>query len=196
MSNRPSPWKTLSTRIIYENPWIKLREDQVIAPSGSRGIYSVVEARVAVGVLVLDANDDIYLVGQYRYPTECYSWEIPEGGADFGEEPLRAAQRELREETGILAKQWEPLGGELHLSNCFTAERGLLFTARGLSFAERDLDPTEEIAVKKVSFVEALEMVRKGVITDALSVIAILRFDLERRLGSEIGSLSVFKPAP
>ena len=186
MSIRPSPWKTLSSRIIYENPWIKLREDQVVAPSGAQGIYSVVESRVAVGVLAFDSSGDIYLVGQYRYPTQCYSWEIPEGGADHGEDPLHAAQRELREETGIVAKQWEPLGGELHLSNCFTAERGLLFTASELSFAERNLDPTEEIAVKKVSFVEALEMVREGIITDALSVIAILRFDLERRLCAQV----------
>jgi 8-oxo-dGTP pyrophosphatase MutT (NUDIX family) len=176
MSMRPPPWKALSTRIIYENAWIKLREDQVIAPSGAQGIYSVVESRLAVGVLVFDLNEDIYLVGQQRYPTQCYSWEIPEGGADHGEDPLHAAQRELREETGISAQQWERLGGEIHLSNCFTSERGLLFTARGLSFSERNLDPTEDIAVRRVSFSQALDMVSGGEITDALSIIAILRF--------------------
>jgi ADP-ribose pyrophosphatase YjhB (NUDIX family) len=170
-----NPWRKLSSRLIYENPWIRVREDQVIAPSGLHGIYGVVEARNAVGVVALGAHNELYLVGQYRYPTDCYSWEIPEGAAENGETPLQAAKRELREETGLTATSWEPLGGEVHLSNCFTAERAHIFLARGLTQGETDLDPTEQIVKKSVGLKEALRMAMSGEISDGMSLIAIHR---------------------
>lgn len=176
-----NPWRTITSRLIYENPWIRLREDQVITPAGGSGIYSVVETRDAVGVVALTRAQEIYLVGQYRYPTKVYSWEIPEGGAEVGEEPLRAAQRELREETGVTASRWEPLGGEVHTSNCFTAERGFLFLAQDLSQGESAPDETEQLMMQTVPLVKALEMVDAGEISDGLSVIALLR--LARMLG-------------
>lgn len=176
-----NPWKTLSTRLVYENSWISVREDQVLTPQGTPGIYGVVEARLAVGIVALTDDSQIYLVGQYRYPTEGYSWEIPEGGSEDGEQALVTAQRELREETGLVATTWEPLGGEVHTSNCFTAERGQLFLAQGLSLGESEPDETEQLKVKKVSVVEALAMVDAGEIQDALSIIALLR--LSRKLG-------------
>jgi ADP-ribose pyrophosphatase len=170
-----NPWKRLSTRIVYENPWIRVREDQVISPTGKPGIYGVVEPRIATGVVALSEDQHIALVGQYRYPVDQYSWEIPEGGSEIGEDPLAAAQRELREETGISATQWERLGGEVHLSNCFSSERGVLFLARGLSFGESQPDHTEVLKVRSVSVREALTMVDDGEIKDSLSIIAILR---------------------
>ncbi len=170
-----NPWRKLSTRLVYENPWIRVREDQVIAPSGVHGIYGVVEARPAVGVVALGAQSEVYLVGQYRYPTECYSWEIPEGAAENGETPLDAAKRELREETGLIATTWQPLGGEVHLSNCFTAERAYIFLAQGLTQGEADLDPTEQIVRKSVALKEALKMALDGAITDGMSLIGIHR---------------------
>ena len=75
-----NPWKRLSSREIYKNPWIRVREDQVITPHGKDGIYGVVEAKPAIGVVALTESLDTYLVGQYRYPLDQWSWEIPEGG--------------------------------------------------------------------------------------------------------------------
>ena len=176
-----NPWKTLSTRMIYENPWISVREDQVIRPNGTPGIYGVVEARLATGVVALTEENEVYLVGQYRYPTNVYSWEIIEGGADTGEDALTAITRELKEEAGLTAAHWEELGGEFHLSNCFSAERGRLFLARRLTDGESAPDDTEQLQVKKVPFAEALRMVDSGEIVDAVSIIGILR--AQRHLG-------------
>ncbi len=176
-----NPWKKISSREVYRNPWISLREDQVINPSGNPGIYSVIEARIATGVVAIDSEDNVILVGQYRYPTEMYSWEIPEGGGEDGESPLDAAKRELLEETGVAAAQWQPLGAEVHLSNCYSSERAYLFLATGLTFGAQNTEETEKIAVKKVPFDEVLKMVDSGEIKDGLSIIAILRAARARR---------------
>jgi len=178
-----NPWKRLSTRSIYENPWIKVREDQVISPRGNPGIYGVVETRVATGVVALTDDQRITLIGQYRYPVEEYSWEIPEGGCEPGEEPLVAAQRELQEEAGITALRWEQLGGEVHVSNCFSSERGVLFLAQDLSSGVSEPDPTELLQVQTVTLREALALVDRGEIKDSLSIIAIYR--IVRRLDGE-----------
>jgi 8-oxo-dGTP pyrophosphatase MutT (NUDIX family) len=170
-----NPWKTVSSRVIYKNPWITLREDQVVNPAGNPGIYSVVETRVATGVVALDADGCIVLVGQYRYPTEVYSWEIPEGGGEAGETPLATIQRELEEEAGVRALSWEPLGEEFHTSNCISNEQAFLFLARDLVPGKQNPDETEKIAVKRVPFSEALAMVDRGEIKDAMSIVAILR---------------------
>lgn len=170
-----NPWKRISGRRVYENPWIKVREDQVISPTGKLGIYGVVEARVATGVVALTSADEVYLVGQYRYPTDIYSWEIPEGGGDDGEAPLATAQRELREETGLIATRWEQLGGEVHVSNCFTNERAYLYLARELVEGSSQPDDTEVLQIKKIPFIECVRMVETGEIVDGLTVIAILR---------------------
>ena len=180
-SSSKNPWITISTRLVYENPWIRLREDQVISPTGKEGIYGVVEARLAVGVVALTEDNCVYMVGQHRYPNDIYSWEIPEGGAEDGESPLEAAQRELVEETGITASSWEPLGGEVHLSNCFTSERAFIFLARGLTRGSSAPDETELLAIKKMALSDAIQMAEKGERQDGLSMIALLH--VARRLG-------------
>jgi 8-oxo-dGTP pyrophosphatase MutT (NUDIX family) len=178
-----NPWKTLDSRLIYENAWIRVREDNVIRPDGAPGIYGVIETRVATGVLALTPENELYLVGQYRYPLHVYSWEIVEGGADRGEEPLDAAKRELREEAGLEAKSWRQLGGEVHLSNCFSAERGILYVARDLVEGACDPDATEVLTVRKVPLEEAERMVTAGEITDSMSMIGILLLARELRNG-------------
>lgn len=174
----PNPWKTLSETTGYENKWIRVSHRDVLNPSGGPGIYGVVEFKnVAVGVVPLDAEGNTWLVGQYRYTLGQYSWEIPEGGCPLGEDPLAAAKRELLEETGITARLWTPLL-ELHTSNSVTNEYGVAFVARELEFGEAQPEETEQLRVRKLPFAEALDMVLRGDITDALSMVAILKVAL------------------
>jgi ADP-ribose pyrophosphatase len=179
-----NPWKTLNTRKIYENPWISVREDQVIQPSGGKGIYGVVHLRnIAIGVLPIDDNEYVHLVGQFRYTLNSYSWEIPQGGCPETddpakkEEPLQTAKRELLEETGLVASQWQELGRS-HLSNCVSDELAIMFLAKGLEMKKAEPEETEQFTYKHIPFAEALNMVLKGEITDSMSVIAIMRYAL------------------
>jgi 8-oxo-dGTP pyrophosphatase MutT (NUDIX family) len=168
-----NPWTILSSRFIYQNNWIRLREDQVLTPDGKPGIYSVVETHPAIGIVALADNLDTWLVGQYRYPLKTYTWEIPEGGAHDGETLLQAGQRELIEETGISAAKWTLLG-QTFTSNCFTDETATFFLAEELSIGDPAPDPTEQLQIKRLPFREAWRMVREGEIKDAMSVIALL----------------------
>ena len=179
--DRSNPWTTLAGRITYQNPWISVREDQVIRPDGKPGIYGVVEFKnKAIGVLPVEADGSVWLVGQYRYTLNLYSWEIPEGGCPEGEDPSEAARRELREETGLIASIIEPMGGVLHLSNSVSNESGQLFRASGLSLGPSEPEGTERLHVKQVSWSQAWAMVTSGEITDSLSVIALLHEAIRR----------------
>lgn len=170
-----NPWKTHSSAIVYRNDWITVREDQVTRPDGQPGIYGVVETRVACGVVALTPDNEIYLVGQYRYPTECYSWEIIEGGAEKNEPPIDAIKRELQEEAGLSAAEWIQLGPMIQLSNCHSSEMAILFLARGLSDTTAAPEGTELLQVKRVPLSEAVKMCEDGRITDAMSIIGIGR---------------------
>lgn len=179
-----NPWKRQGRREAYDNPWITVSHDDVTRPDGNPGIYGVVHYKnVAVGVVAIDAADRVLLVGQYRYTVDEYSWEIPEGGAPSNEDPLDAAKRELREETGVTARKWTALG-KLHLSNSVSDEVGFYFLAEDLEEGEAEPDGTEELAVKWVPFEEVMRMVRSSEITDALSVLSLLRVESDRRAGS------------
>lgn len=170
-----NPWQTLSSRLIYENPWIRVREDQVIQPNGAPGIYGVVEFHPCVGVLPIDADGNVHLVGQFRYALQQYSWELPEGGCHVGEEPVAAAQRELKEELGLEAGNLELLGTS-HLSNSVSNEEAFFFLATDLHQGNATPDGTELLERRLVPFAEALRMVMIGEITDSLSQIAILYY--------------------
>jgi 8-oxo-dGTP pyrophosphatase MutT (NUDIX family) len=178
-----NPWRTVSSRQVYENPWISVREDQVVRPDGEPGIYGVVHYKnVAVGVLAIE-EDHVYLVGQYRYPLETYSWEIPEGGCPEGEDPLSAARRELREETGLEATSWRMLG-EAYLSNSVADEYAVWFLATGLVPGKERPEGTEKIRVRRVPLREALAMALDGGITDALSIVALTSYALKHPAGT------------
>jgi 8-oxo-dGTP pyrophosphatase MutT (NUDIX family) len=175
-----NPWRKLTSREVYDNSWIRVREDQVIRPDGQPGIYGAVHYKnIAVGILPVE-EDEIYLVGQYRYVLDLYSWEIPEGGCPEGEDILAAAQRELEEETGLSAADWE-LMGEAHLSNSVSDELAVWFLATRLTEGLHHPEGTEQINVRRVPFEEALRMALAGEITDALSLLAIMNYQITRR---------------
>ena len=181
-----NPWKKVSSKIVYQNPWIRVREDEVIRPDGLPGIYSVVETRIATGVIALTEKDEVYLVGQFRYALDEYSWEIIEGGSDPDEDPLQTAMRELKEEAGLIAKSWEALGGEIQLTNCHSSEIGRLFLARDLEQTEAQPDGTEVLRIRKVPFEQCLEMADRGIFKDAMSIIALYRLQALRQ-GRQLG---------
>ncbi len=170
-----SPWKTLSGEVKYDNPWIRVEEFQVLNPAGSAGIYGTVTFKNrAVAILPLFANGDTLLVGQFRYPLQQYHWELPMGGAPDGESELLCAQRELKEETGFSARNWQ-LYMTLHLSNSITQEQGFSFIAKGLQEGEMELEETEDIVVKRLPFEDVFQQVMTGEITDAMTVASVMK---------------------
>lgn len=170
-----NPWTTLSSNEIYSNPWISLREDQVINPKGGDGIYGVVSFKnFAIGIIPIDNNLNTWLVGQYRYALDEYSWEIPMGGGKLQVPIIESAKRELKEETGISAKSWS-LISRIHTSNSVTDEEGFTFLAQDLSFGSTEFEETEELKIRKVSIHEAYKMVMENNITDSLSQTGILK---------------------
>jgi 8-oxo-dGTP pyrophosphatase MutT (NUDIX family) len=179
---RNGPWTRRSRRVAYENPWLTVWHDEVDRPDGSPGIYGVVHfENSAVGVVVLDDEDRVLLVGQHRYTLGAYSWEIPEGGVPPGESPLDGAARELGEETGVEATDWRELV-RFHLSNSITDETGVVFAARAVRHGEPHPDPTEDLGTRWLPFDEAMAMIADGRITDALTIMGLQRIALDRAL--------------
>jgi 8-oxo-dGTP pyrophosphatase MutT (NUDIX family) len=175
MEQNKNPWKTKKITKVYENPWITLTHEDVIIPSGNDGIYGKVHFKnYAVGIIPIDQDGNTWLVGQYRYTLNAYSWEIPEGGALIPQDPLEAAQKELAEEVGLAAASWE-LIAKLHNSNSVTDEVAFIFVARDLSETYAELDETEVIERKKLPFKEAVKMALNGEITDSMSVVGLLK---------------------
>ena len=170
-------WEIIASKPIYDNPWIGVTEHQAVAPSGQFApSYGVVRFKnLAVAVLPLHEDGTVTLVGQNRLPHGDYIWEIPEGGAPLDEDPLHAAKRELREETGLLAREWLCVLPKLHLSNATTDERGIGFLAMGFEQGETDPDETEDLAVARVPFREALHAAVGGWLPDLLTVAMLLR---------------------
>jgi 8-oxo-dGTP pyrophosphatase MutT (NUDIX family) len=179
-----NPWQIISEKKIYNNPWISLTEYRVINPSGKPGIYGKVHFKgFAIGIVPLDEAMNIYLVGQYRFPLEQYSWEIPEGGGAFDTDPLDSAKRELLEETGLKANKWTEIQ-RMHLSNSVSDELSIIYLARELQQFDPEPEDTEQLIIKKVPFTEAYRMVCDGEITDSVSVAAILKIRLMQLEGS------------
>lgn len=174
-----NPWTTLSGEVKYDNQWINVTEYQVINPGGGKGIYGKVHFKnIAIGVIPIDHENNTWLVGQFRYTLNEYSWEIPEGGAPFEENILEAAIRELKEETGITAKKLTLLT-KLHTSNSVSDETGYIFLAEELEHGENALEESEaDLKVKKLSLQEAVDMVLRGEITDSMSMIGLLTLGL------------------
>ena len=182
----PSRWRRHARSTVYENPWLTVWHDDVTRPDGKAGVYGVMHyANLAVGVVAIDIDDRVALVGQHRYTLDEYSWEIPEGGVPPDEDAQAGAARELREETGLVAGEWQELV-RVHLSNSISDEAAALFLATDLTPGAASPDGTEDLAVRWVPFDDALAMALDGRITDAMSVAALLQVGLARfRAGSD-----------
>lgn len=170
-----NPWITNSSEMVYESPWIKVTKHDVLNPAGNPATYSIVHFKgLAIGVLPLDNELNTWLVGQWRYPVNEYSWEIPEGGGALNIDPVESAKRELKEETGIVAKNYKEIM-RMHLSNSATDELAIVYVATGLTFEESEPEESEVLQLKKIPLSEAYEWVMNGKITDAITVAAILK---------------------
>jgi len=168
-------WKTLSSNVVFDNPWMTVLEDRVVNPSGGENTYGHVRFKNrAVAIIPIDDDNNTWLVGQDRYTLAEYSWELPMGGAAKNEDPLEAAKRELREETGIRAARWSEIM-RLHTSNSITDEEGLVFVAKELRQGEPEFGETEKLEIRRLPLTEAIAMAIDGEITDAISVAALLR---------------------
>ena len=176
-----NPWRTLRSSLRYDNPWISVTHHDVLNPSGGAGIYGVVHFKNrAIGVLALQDDGTTYLVGQYRYALNSYSWEIPEGGGPHAEDPLAAAKRELLEETGLRAREWRQIL-RMHLSNSVSDEESIVYLATDLEQGEASPEETERLELRRLPFTEVLEMVQRGQITDSITVAAVLCVALQRQ---------------
>lgn len=175
-----NPWTQVSRQVAYQNPWIVVYHDDVIRPDGQPGIYGMVHYRNrAVAVIPFDREERVLLVGQYRYTLSCYSWEVPEGGAAEGEDPLEAARRELAEETGFSAANWRLLL-RAHLSNSVSDEEAFCYLATDLREGQACPEGTEELRLRWVHFAEALDMIDRGEISDALTILSLQHLALKR----------------
>lgn len=173
-----NPWTTLTSEQVYDSPWISLTKHDVLNPHGNPGTYSVVHFKnMAIGILPLDEHYNTWIVGQYRYPINQYTWEIPEGGGQLDVSPLESAKRELLEETGITAQKWTKVQ-EMYLSNSASDEFCVLYIAQDLSFGESEPEDVEELAIRKLPFEELYKMVENGEITDSLTVTVVLKTKL------------------
>lgn len=174
------PWTRRSRRIGYQNPWITVWHDEVTRPDGEPGIYGVVHfANSAVGVVAIDDQDRVALIGQHRYAFDAWSWEIPEGGSPLDEDSLEGAKRELLEETGLTARSWREIG-RWRLSNSVTDEAAVAYLATGLEHGEAQPDGTEELEFRWLPFDEVMGLIGSGEISDALTVLPMQALALER----------------
>ena len=177
-----NPWKKISSEVKYENPWISLTEYKVVTPAGTNGIYGKVHFKnIAIGVIAIDSDENTYLVGQYRFPLDLYSWEIPEGGCPEGTDWLAAAKRELKEETGFEAGKWTEIL-QMHVSNSVSDELAVVYVAQDLMAGKAEPEDTEDLKIIKMPFKQAVDWVMQGKIKDSISVAAILKWSFMKAL--------------
>ena len=190
---KTGPWTVLASETRYENPWVKLDHNDVLHPNGDPGIYGVVRFKnVAVGVLPIFEDGTVPLVGQHRFPSDTYSWELPEGGGPAGEDDLETARRELVEETGLVAASWMPLIS-FDVSNSITDERSTCFLAWDLTQGPTAPEPSEELAHDRIAFSDLMTRCLDGRIRDSLTLVMTLaaharalRGDLPERIAAKL----------
>ncbi|MFA5030497.1 MAG: NUDIX hydrolase [Patescibacteria group bacterium] len=170
----PNPWKKIGTKKLYENPWMELYEDDVVRPDGSKGIYGKPVFGKSIATAVLRSDGKILLVGQWRYLLNMYTWEVPTGGCNKGENPLDTAKRELQEEAGVTGKRWTAIG---KITIPHIIDEGNLFLVEEIEVGKQHQDDVEDIHLHWLPFKDAIQLVDDGVITGWLSQIMLLKVD-------------------
>lgn len=173
-NHKLNPWKTKSTKVVYKNPWIKVREDKVVRPDGKDGIYGVVEKAVGLGIVAIDEKQNVLLAGEWRYAIKKYSWSIIGGTLEKGETPLKSAKRELLEETNTKARKWKHLFSYYPSPEVFT-ELAHIYLAQDLYFAKAKDKGFEQIKAKRIPFKKALKMIDRGEIIDGFAITGLLK---------------------
>jgi ADP-ribose pyrophosphatase len=171
-------WQKISGEVKYNNPWICVTEDQVINPAGNPGIYGKVHFKnLAIGIVPMDQDGNIYFVRQFRYVLNSYSVEIPEGGGPLHINPLETAKKELKEETGMSASHWTEIL-DMHLSNSVSDERSIVYLAEHLTEGIPEPEETERFTIHRYHIDEAIKMIERKEITDAITIAAIFKIKL------------------
>ena len=179
-------WRILSARTVFDTPWICVREYDAKAPTGADARYGLVHFKNhAVGILPIEPDGTTWMVGQSRFTTGRYGWELPEGGAPEMADPFETAVRELSEEAGLKAENWMPVIENLHLSNSVTDERAFAWICWGLSeCSEHAPDDVEDLAIERMPLGQAVQMAVNGDVKDAFTLAMLLKADHLWRTGS------------
>jgi 8-oxo-dGTP pyrophosphatase MutT (NUDIX family) len=178
MIEMENPWKIKDTATVYDNNWLTVNHHEVLNPNQNPGIYGEVHFKnFAIGIFPLDEQMNTWIVGQYRFPLKKYTWEMPEGGGKRDADPLVSAKRELLEEVGLVAEKWQ-LIQELELSNSATDEIAYIYLAQDLRQDIPQPEDTEVLEIRKIPFAEMVEMVNKGEIKDAMTVVTVYKVQL------------------
>ena len=172
-SQTRAAWRTLTSRLAYSNPWIRVREDTAEMPNGRTTLYGVVECAPAVGVLPFLDAETVVLVGQWRYVARAFRWEIPTGSVKPDESEEAAVQRELAEEAGYTARHLVKLC-TFDTSKSILDETAHLYIAEDLRPVTRTPDDTEFIEVRAFAFDEVVRMVERSEIVDGMTALAVL----------------------
>jgi 8-oxo-dGTP pyrophosphatase MutT (NUDIX family) len=172
-----TPWKTLDSRIVYQNPWMKVYEDKTQMPNGSEGIYGFVDGKSGVFIIALADDNKIYIIESFRHPTQRWQWELPSGGIEDGLSPLEAAKHELAEELGITAEKWTHINKYTPSHNGFMKDTQDVFVAEKLQLGKTHVEDFESIrAVKTVSPDELTAMIKDGTLADGQSLAALMQY--------------------
>ncbi len=179
MAHERNPYTQLSRKVVYTNPWMTVVEDETEV-DGKKGIYSIVQKNDGAAIIAFTKDHNILLVGQWRYPAESYSWELPMGGIEEGESLEDAGNRELMEEAGYKAERWEHLGS-YHTANGHSSHKMQLAVAHGLEKATATQDEAHDIVVQEVTMETCEEMVKNGDIFDGPTLSALYLYLLHNK---------------